>query len=174
MVTLPNSPRCSASTAAAGGVPREDVYLLKTSFSFDIFGTEVYGWLVGAGRLAILPTGLEGDPGALLGAIRDAGVTHVNFAPTMLRLLRPGGRYATAGAIAGPLVELDLRTLYLKDLSLFGATVLGAGVFAELVGHIETGRIRPLVAATYPLCEIAVAQAEFLAKRHVGKLVLIP
>ena len=65
----------------------EDVYLLKTSFSFDIFGTEVYGWLVGAGRLAILPTGLEGDPGALLGAIRDAGVTHVNFAPTMLRLL---------------------------------------------------------------------------------------
>jgi NADPH:quinone reductase-like Zn-dependent oxidoreductase len=94
--------------------------------------------------------------------------------PAMLRLLRPGGRYATAGAIAGPLVELDLRTLYLKDLSLFGATVLGEGVFAELVGHIAAGRIRPLVAATYPLRDIARAQADFLAKRHVGKLVLLP
>ena len=94
--------------------------------------------------------------------------------PAMLRLLRPGGRYATAGAIAGPLVELDLRTLYLKDLSLFGATVLGEGVFAELVGHIAGARIRPLVAATYPLRDIARAQTDFLAKRHVGKLVLLP
>ncbi|MBS0254886.1 MAG: alcohol dehydrogenase family protein [Proteobacteria bacterium] len=92
----------------------------------------------------------------------------------LLRLLRPGGRYATAGAIAGPLVELDLRTLYLKDLSLFGCTVLGQGVFAELVGHITAGRIRPLIAATYPLQAIAEAQRDFLAKRHVGKIVLLP
>jgi NADPH:quinone reductase-like Zn-dependent oxidoreductase len=90
----------------------------------------------------------------------------------LLQVLRPGSRYAVAGAIAGPIVELDLRTLYLKDLSLFGCTVLGEGVFAELVDHIATGRIRPLVAATYPLREIAAAQAEFLTKRHVGKIVL--
>ncbi len=92
----------------------------------------------------------------------------------LLKVLRPGGRYAVAGAIAGPLVELDLRTLYLKDLSLLGCTVLGKGVFAELTGQIAAGRIRPLVAATYPLSEIAAAQAEFLNKRHVGKIVLIP
>ncbi|HEY5787602.1 MAG TPA: amino acid adenylation domain-containing protein, partial [Microlunatus sp.] len=73
----------------------EDVYLLKTSFTFDIFGTELYGWLVGAGRLAVLPPGQEGDPGALLDAIRDLGVTHVNFAPTMLRLVLDA--VATAG-----------------------------------------------------------------------------
>jgi NADPH:quinone reductase-like Zn-dependent oxidoreductase len=90
----------------------------------------------------------------------------------LLQVLRPGGRYAVAGAIAGPLVELDLRTLYLKDLSLFGCTVLGSGVFAELVGHIASGRIHPLVAATYPLRDIATAQAAFLTKRHVGKIVL--
>jgi NADPH:quinone reductase-like Zn-dependent oxidoreductase len=90
----------------------------------------------------------------------------------LLQVLRPGGRYAVAGAIAGPIVSLDLRTLYLKDQSLFGCTVLGEGVFAELVGHIAAGRIRPLVAATYPLRAIAQAQAEFLTKRHVGKIVL--
>ncbi len=44
--------------------------------------------------------------------------------PQLLDVLRPGGRYATAGAIAGPLVELDVRSLYLKDLSFFGCTYL--------------------------------------------------
>ena len=37
----------------------------------------------------------------------------------LLEVLKRGGRYVTAGAIAGPIVELDVRTLYLKDLSFF-------------------------------------------------------
>jgi NADPH:quinone reductase-like Zn-dependent oxidoreductase len=49
--------------------------------------------------------------------------------PQYLEVLRPGGRYAVAGAIAGPIVELDVRTLYLKDLSLFGCTILDPMVF---------------------------------------------
>ncbi len=90
----------------------------------------------------------------------------------LLEVLRPGGRYAVSGAIAGPLVELDVRTLYLKDLSLFGCTVLDPQVFSDLVGYIEQGKIRPLVARTYPLEQIAEAQRVFLAKQHVGKFVL--
>ena len=39
--------------------------------------------------------------------------------PILLELLRSGGRYTISGAIAGPIVELDVRTLYLKDLSFF-------------------------------------------------------
>ena len=50
--------------------------------------------------------------------------------PALLNLLRRGGRYAAAGAIAGPVVELDLRTLYLKDLSFFGCTFQEGGVCA--------------------------------------------
>lgn len=92
--------------------------------------------------------------------------------PELLDSLRPGGRYAVAGAIGGPLVELDVRTLYLKDLSLFGCTVLEPRVFANLIEHIEAGRISPLVAETYPLEKIADAQTAFLAKNHVGKIVL--
>jgi NADPH:quinone reductase-like Zn-dependent oxidoreductase len=91
-----------------------------------------------------------------------------------LAVLRRGGRYATAGAIAGPLVELDLRTLYLKDLTLYGATVLGADVFVSLVRYIEAGEIRPLVAAVLPLREIEAAQRQFLAKAHTGKIILVP
>lgn len=90
----------------------------------------------------------------------------------LLGALRPGGRYACSGAIAGPVVELDLRTLYLKDLTLFGCTALDAGVFAQLVGHIERGEVRPLVSATFPLEKIEAAQRVFMEKRHVGKIVL--
>lgn len=91
---------------------------------------------------------------------------------SLLQALRHGGRYATSGAIAGPLVELDLRTLYLKDLTFYGCTALDPGVFANLVGYIERGEIKPVVCATYPLAKIETAQRLFLEKRHVGKIVL--
>jgi NADPH:quinone reductase-like Zn-dependent oxidoreductase len=45
-------------------------------------------------------------------------------------------------------------------------------VFRNLVGYIERGEIKPLIAATYALRDIAVAQAAFLSKQHVGKIVL--
>jgi NADPH:quinone reductase-like Zn-dependent oxidoreductase len=94
--------------------------------------------------------------------------------PTLIETLVKGGRYAVAGAIAGPLVELDVRTLYLKDLTFFGCTFQEDAVFANLVGYIERGEIRPVVARTYPLEDIVTAQKDFLAKNFTGKLVLVP
>jgi NADPH:quinone reductase-like Zn-dependent oxidoreductase len=91
---------------------------------------------------------------------------------SILNCLKRGGRYGVAGAISGPVVDLDLRTLYLKDLRLIGCTVLESGVFPNLIGYIERGEIKPLVAATYPLTDIVAAQEAFLTKRHVGKIVL--
>jgi NADPH:quinone reductase-like Zn-dependent oxidoreductase len=92
----------------------------------------------------------------------------------LLDVLKPRGRYATSGAIAGALVALDLRALYLNDLTLFGCTAQDDGVFAALIGYIERREIRPLLARTFPLMELAAAQRDFAAKRHVGKLVVIP
>ncbi|WP_298173450.1 alcohol dehydrogenase family protein [Novosphingobium sp.] len=94
--------------------------------------------------------------------------------PALLDALKRGGRYGVAGAISGPIAELDLRTLYLKDLTLYGCTILELEVFPNLVGYIERGEIRPVVAATYPLSEIVAAQRAFLEKKHIGKIVLIP
>ena len=90
----------------------------------------------------------------------------------LLEVLKPGGRYAVSGAIGGPIVQLDVRTLYLKDLSLFGCTVLEPEVFKNLVSRIQNEDIIPLVAKTYPLDQIALAQDEFQQKKHIGKLVL--
>ncbi len=89
-----------------------------------------------------------------------------------LESLCRGGRYVTSGAIAGPIVDLDLRTLYLKDLQLHGATVYAPQVFADLVGYISRGEVRPVVGGTYPLEEIHAAQQAFANKRHVGSLVI--
>lgn len=92
--------------------------------------------------------------------------------PALLELLRAGGRYAVAGAIGGAIVELDVRTLYLKDLSFFGCTVLEAQVFGNLVGRIERKQIAPLVAETHPLSDIGAAQQAFGEKGYIGKIVL--
>jgi NADPH:quinone reductase-like Zn-dependent oxidoreductase len=94
--------------------------------------------------------------------------------PALLQVLKRGGRYGVAGAISGPIAELDLRTLYLKDLTLYGCTILEPQVFPNLVGYIERGEISPVVAATYPLSQIVEAQRAFLTKQHVGKIVLVP
>jgi len=94
--------------------------------------------------------------------------------PPLLDVLKRGGRYATSGAIAGPIVELDVRTLYLKDLSLFGSTFQPDIIFENLVSYVERGEIRPVVAKSYPLDQIVQAQEDFIAKKFTGKLVLVP
>ncbi len=92
--------------------------------------------------------------------------------PQLIDVLERGGRYTCSGAIAGPMVPLDLRTLYLHDLTFTGATVVPPGTFADLVGYIERGEIRPLLAATYRLEDLAQAQEAFVAKQHVGNIVV--
>ncbi|MEM9433170.1 MAG: alcohol dehydrogenase family protein [Pseudomonadota bacterium] len=94
--------------------------------------------------------------------------------PAMLKVLRRGGRLVSSGAIAGPVVELDMRDMYLKDIRLIGCTAWDEPIFANLISYIEAGQIRPLLAGTYPLSEIVAAQKAFMAKNHMGNIVLLP
>lgn len=94
--------------------------------------------------------------------------------PALIDCLARGGRYVTSGAIAGPVVPLDLRTLYLRDLSFFGSTVVPSDTLRRIVDLIEAGRLSPRLAATYPLSDLAKAQAAFIEKRHAGNIVLCP
>lgn len=92
----------------------------------------------------------------------------------LLRVLRPEGRYTTAGAIAGPVVELDLRTMYLKQLELNGSSQGTRDAFKRVLRYIENGAIRPLLAGTYKLSDFHSAQQAFMDKNHVGNLVVVP
>lgn len=92
----------------------------------------------------------------------------------MLKVLKRRGRFTSSGAIAGPIVSLDMRDFYLKDLTMVGCTGWDEPIFANLVKYVEAGQIKPLVAKEFPLHQIAEAQREFLQKHHVGNFVLIP
>jgi NADPH:quinone reductase-like Zn-dependent oxidoreductase len=92
----------------------------------------------------------------------------------ILKVLKTGGRCVSSGAIGGPLVTLDMRSFYLKDLTLIGCTAWDERVFPNLISYIERGEFRPLVAKTFQLEQIAAAQRKSLEKKHVGKFVLIP
>lgn len=92
----------------------------------------------------------------------------------LLRILRPEGRYTTAGAIAGPVVNLDLRTMYLKQLQLHGSSQGRRSDFKRLLGYVLDGDVKPLLHRTYRLSDFHHAQSEFMAKDFVGKLVVVP
>jgi alcohol dehydrogenase len=92
----------------------------------------------------------------------------------LLKILRPEGRYTTAGAIGGPVVQLDLRTMYLKQLQLHGSSQGTRADFRRLVRYIEQKKVRPLVGGVYRLSDFHRAQTDFMAKGFVGKLVVVP
>jgi len=72
------------------------------------------------------------------------------------------------------MVDFDLRTLCLRDLTFTGSTVIAPGVTEALIRYIEAGDLRPALAATYPLDALHAAQAAFVAKAHTGNIVVVP
>lgn len=162
-------------TGASGGVGSAAVQLAKA------YGARTIAVTGAAKRERLVELGADVTVDRSANIVRELGANSVDVIvdavagptlPSLFELLRPGGRYAVSGAIAGPMIELDVRTLYLKDLSFFGCTVLDIGIFDRLIERIESGQIRPIIAGTYPLREIGEAQIEFQAKTHVGKIVL--
>ncbi|MFP4636598.1 MAG: zinc-binding dehydrogenase [Nitriliruptoraceae bacterium] len=120
-------------------------------------GAPLHDQLTEAGPFAVIADVVGGPSfGALLGA------------------LGTGGHVVTCGAVAGPIVEIDLRVLYLQRRTLIGSTMHTPTQFRRLVADARAGRLDPPVADTYPLAEIHRAQEEFVSGGHVGKLVLIP
>jgi len=83
----------------------------------------------------------------------------------LLSVLRPEGRYVTSGAIAGPVVELDLRTVYVKHLDLIGCSQGTRGEFRDLLSYVLSGKVKPLLAGTYPLSRIHRAQEDSAERR---------
>ncbi|MAY62656.1 MAG: alcohol dehydrogenase [Rhizobiales bacterium] len=162
---------------ASGGVGSALIQLVKRR------GAEVIAITSAAKREAVLAIGAdrvllrEEDPVGSLGAeSTDVVIDNVGGAGfgAMLAVLKRGGRYVSSGAIAGPVVELDMRQMYLKDITLVGSTAWDEPVFENLISYIQAGEIRPLLAETYPLGRIVEAQMAFQDKRHTGKIVLIP
>ena len=127
---------------------------------------------------AILPRQPDDLQAALKEAIGEQKVSAVidvvggpQF-PALIEAIKRGGSYACSGAIAGPIVDLDLRTMYLNDLTFHGCTIFEPKVFPDLVRYIEAGEIKPLLAASFPLEQLHDAQRAFIEKKHTGNIVV--
>ena len=94
--------------------------------------------LAGTFATAVAVPAVPGPIGAAFGA--------------MLKVLKRGGRYVSSGAIGGPVVALDMRNFYLKDLTLIGCTAWDAPVFPNLITAIEV--------ATADLCSMPSASTK--------------
>lgn len=169
-------------TGASGGVGSGIVQLARArgAIPYAVVGAGKEQALLDIGAEAVITRG-DGDlvmavERALNGRPVDVVADLVGgpLFNDLLRILRPEGRYTTAGAIAGPVVQLDLRTMYLKQLQLHGSSQGTRADFRRIVRYIEDGKIKPLVGGVYPLSEFHRAQSDFMAKAFVGKLVVVP
>lgn len=162
-------------TGASGGVGSAAIQLAKARGAkvIAITSEEKKGKILDIGADKVI-----GRNENLLSAIGENSVNIVidlvagKQFPHLLEILKPFGKYAVSGAIGGAEVKLDIRTLYLKDLSFFGCTILEKNVFSNLIKHIENKKIKPLIADVFPLEKIVEAQQLFLQKKHIGKIVL--
>jgi NADPH:quinone reductase-like Zn-dependent oxidoreductase len=169
-------------TGASGGVGSFLVQILKAlgaeviavASAAKVSAVQALGadHVVARGDADLAASILRATDGRRLSLVAD--VVGGDLFLTGLELLKRGGRCVTAGAIGGPIVAMDLRTLYLKNLSLYGSAVYRRDTFPRLLDLIVTGQLKPAVSGTWPLTQIHAAQTAFLDKTHVGNLVLIP
>ena len=90
-----------------------------------------------------------------------------------MKVLGRGGRVVTCGATTGFAVDLDLRHLFFKSLSILGSTMGGKGELLKIWQLIGQGKLRPIVDRTFPLSEIQAAHRHIEDRQQFGKVVLI-
>lgn len=97
--------------------------------------------------------------------------------------LADGGRLVIIGMQGGIKAELNIATLLRKRGSVIATALRSrsleqkAAIVAAVREHVwplvESGRVRPIVHATYPLDDVASAHEEMESSRHIGKILLI-
>jgi NADPH:quinone reductase-like Zn-dependent oxidoreductase len=92
--------------------------------------------------------------------------------PRSIRALARGGRVIVIGATAGPLAEIDLRTLFWRQASIRGSTMANAKEFDEVFSHLAAGRLHAVIDSVRPWEEGSAAFARFEAPDLFGKIVL--
>jgi NADPH:quinone reductase-like Zn-dependent oxidoreductase len=134
-------------------------------------------------------TASEGFGAALASAIGENGVDMIvdNIGADVLApcvaVLAVGGRYVTIGRMSGVLKgELDVDRLAEHRLHLYGVSnrLRNAAQRAEsmrrfvadLMPALSEGKIRPIIDRSFPLADLALAQAHVEADHHVGKVVI--
>ena len=92
--------------------------------------------------------------------------------PALLDLALPGGRIVNFGRTAGNISEIPTRTLYWKQLSIFGSTMGTRDEFLSTLDFIESRKLKPVIDKVFPLESIAEAFTRMTAGGQFGKIIL--
>jgi NADPH:quinone reductase-like Zn-dependent oxidoreductase len=106
----------------------------------------------------------------------DIVIEHVGLATWQesVKSLKAGGTLVTCGATTGPKVELDLRFLFSRQLSLLGSYMGTMSELHEVLTHVFARRLKPVIDRVFPLKELRAAH-EYLEKSQMfGKIVVNP
>lgn len=85
---------------------------------------------------------------------------------------RRGGRVVGMGSHTGPLVELDLRSIYTREITLIGSHIPNQSEISEFLPLLADGTLLPVVDSVFELKDAAVAHARLTAPERFGKVVL--
>lgn len=89
-----------------------------------------------------------------------------------LACLRPGGRLVTCGATIGPKVQIDLRHVFFKQLSIIGSTMGTRSELIKILDLVASGDLHPVIYDVLPLDQGRAAQALLEDRQAIGKVVL--
>ena len=84
------------------------------------------------------------------------------------------GRLVTCGATSGPSVALDLRLLFVRQISVTGCYMGGIHELKRIVRRIESKKLKPVVDKIFPLREAASALQRMQERLNFGKIILVP
>lgn len=104
----------------------------------------------------------------------DIAVDHVG-AETLnesLRLLRAGGALTTCGATSGSKVEIDLKLIFFKSLSILGSTMGSRADLIEIYKRIEKGEFKPVIDRTFKFDDLREAHRHLESRSIFGKVVI--
>ncbi|MBI3332789.1 MAG: zinc-binding dehydrogenase [Candidatus Omnitrophica bacterium] len=89
-----------------------------------------------------------------------------------MKCLARGGRLVTCGATSGPIVELDLRFFFTRELSVTGCYMGSRRELDQVLALVEEGRLKPVLDSVFPLRDAAKGQATMISRDFFGKLAL--
>ncbi|CUU04084.1 NADPH:quinone reductase [Armatimonadetes bacterium GBS] len=89
-----------------------------------------------------------------------------------VRLLNKGGRLVTCGATTGQTAQFDIRYVFSREIEIHGAYIGTRVELAQLLPHVERGRLKPVVDSVFPLAEARKAHEKLESRDFFGKIVL--
>ena len=106
----------------------------------------------------------------------DVVVDHIGPAtwPQSLRSLKRDGKMVVCGATSGPVAQVDIRSLYWRQVSIIGSTMSSQQEFRDVMRLVAQGKLKPVVDRVLPMRKAGEAHKIMEKGEQFGKIVLVP